>query len=134
MNDRASDPLPPPGEMARWTRLGAATAMLATVAVVFLTAGDRPWQAVASVLMIGLLPYVALVALSRWASGVVLAEAAVLASLLLAVFFAAGLYLLAFVIQPGPRTTSAPVAVPLLQSAAVTIAGVGASLAKWKSR
>ena len=119
--------------MARWTRLGAAGAMLATVAVVLATAGERPWQAVASVLMIGLLPYVALVALSRWASGVVLAEAAVLASLLLAVFFAAGLYVLAFVLQPGPRTASAPIAVPLLQSVAVTLAGVGASLGKWRA-
>lgn len=108
--------------------------MLATVAVIVLTAGERPWQAVASVLMIGLLPYVALVALSRWASGTVLAEAAVLASLVLAVTFAAGLYLLAFVIQPGPRTASVPVAVPILQSAAVTMAGVGASLAKWRAR
>lgn len=128
------DRLPPPGEMARWTRLGAAAAMLATVAVVVLTAGERPWQAVASVLMIGLLPYVALVALSRWASGVVLAEAAVLGSLVLAVFFAAGLYGLAFVIAPGPRTAATPVAVPLLQSFAVATAGVAVSLAKWRAR
>lgn len=108
--------------------------MLATVAVVFLTAGERPWQAVASVLMIGLLPYVALVALSRWASGVVLAEAAVLGALVLAVCFAAGLYLLAFVVRPGPRTASTPVAVPLLQSGAVALAGMGASVAKWRER
>ena len=126
--------MPPPGDLARWTRLGAAGAMLATVAVVFLTAGDRPWQAVASVLMVGLLPYVALVALSRWAAGVVLAEAAVLGALVLAVAFAAGVYVLAFVVEPGPRTASAPVAVPLLQSVAVALAGMGVSIAKWRGR
>lgn len=125
---------PAPGEIARWTRLGATGAMLATVIVVLLTAGGRPWQAVAAVLMIGLLPYVALVALSRWASGVVLAEAAVLGALVLAVSFAAGLYGLAFFVQPGPRTASAPVAVPLLQSVAVALAGVGASVARWRAK
>ena len=108
--------------------------MLATVAVVVATAGGRPWQAVASVLMLGLLPYVALVALSRWAAGSLWAEAVVLGSLVLAVFFALGLYGIAFVLRPGPRSASVPVAVPLLQSAAVTVAGVGVSLTKWRRR
>ena len=115
-------------------RLAAAGAVAVTVVLVVATAGERPWQAVAAVVMISLLPYVAFVALARWASGVVAAEAVVLAGLVLAVFFAVGMYALAFVVAPGPRSASAPVAVPLLQSVAVGLAGVGAALAKWRAR
>lgn len=105
-----------------------------TVALVFLTAGDRPWQSVASVVMVALLPYVAFVALARWASGSVAAEAVVLAGLVLAVFFAIGMYALAFVIAPGPQSASAPLGVPLFQSVAVGMAGVGAAIVRWRSR
>lgn len=125
---------PQPGDLARFTRLGAAVVVVATVAVVFVTAGDRPWQSVAVVVMISLLPYVAFVALSRWASGVVEAEAAVLAGLVLAAFFAAGLYLLAFVVAPSDKSASAPVAVPLFQSVAVALAGIAAGVLRWRAR
>ena len=108
--------------------------MLLTTAVVFATGGDRPWQSVAVVVMISLLPYVAFVALSRWASGVVEAEAAVLAGLVLAVFFAVGLYGLAFVVAPGPKSASAPLAVPLFQSIAVALSGVAAGVLRWRAR
>ena len=116
------------------TRLSAAAAVLATTAVVFATGGDRPWQSVAVVVMISLLPYVAFVALSRWASGVVEAEAAVLAGLALSIFFAVGLYALAFVIAPGEKSASAPLAVPLFQSVAVALAGVAAGALRWRAR
>lgn len=125
---------PAPGALARATRFGATAAAVATVALVVATAGDRPWQAVASVAMIGLLPYVAFVALAEWARGAVAAEAAALGGLVLAVFFAVGLYALAFVLQPGPRTTTAPVTVPLLQSVAVGITGAAVALARWRAR
>lgn len=123
-----------PGDLARTTRLSAAVAVLVTTAVVFATGGDRPWQSVAVVVMISLLPYVAFVALSRWASGTVEAEAAVLAGLVLAAFFAAGLYLLAFVIAPGEKSASAPLAVPLFQSVAVALAGIAAGALRWRAR
>ncbi len=125
---------PAPGDLARVTRLSAAAAVLATTAIVFATGGDRPWQSVAVVVMISLLPYVAFVALSRWASGVVEAEAAVLAGLALSVFFAVGLYALAFVIAPGEKSASAPLAVPLFQSVAVALAGVAAGALRWRAR
>lgn len=125
---------PPPGALARAARLAATAAAVATVALVVATAGGRPWQAVASVAMIGLLPYVAFVALAEWARGAVAAEAAALGGLLLAVSFAVGLYALAFVVQPGPRTAAAPVTVPLLQSFAVGATGVAVALARWWAR
>ncbi len=125
---------PQPGDLARTTRLGAAAAVLATTAVVVLTAGERPWQSVAVVVMISLLPYVAFVALSRWASGVVEAEAAVLAGLALAAFFAVGLYMLAFVVAPSDKSASAPLAVPLFQSVAVALAGIAAGALRWRAR
>jgi hypothetical protein len=80
------------------------------------------------------MPYVAFTALARWAHGERLAEASVMAGLVLAVAFAAGLYGLAFVFQPGPQSGQAVVAVPLLQSVAVAFAGAGASFAKWRAR
>jgi hypothetical protein len=126
--------MPPPGEIARVARLAAAGAVVVTVALVFATAGERPWQAVAAVVMISLLPYVAFVALARWTSGVPAAEAVVLGGLVLAVFFAVGMYGLAFVVAPGPRSASAPLAIPLLQSVAVGLAGAGAALFKWRAR
>ncbi len=124
---------PQPGDLARTTRFAATAAVVLTLAVVFATAGERPWQSVAAVVMIALLPYVAFVALAKWAAGVVEAEAAVLGGLVLAVFFAVGLYTLAFVIAPGPRSASAPLAVPLFQSFAVAIAGAGAALFRWRA-
>ena len=123
-----------PGDLARITRLAAAGAVLLTTVVVFATGGERPWQSVAAVVMISLLPYVAFVALARWASGVVEAEAVVLGGLVLAVFFAVGLYGLAFVVAPGPRSASAPLAVPLFQSLGVALAGVGAAVLRWRAR
>ena len=125
---------PQPGDIARVTRLTAAGAVLATVAVVFATAGDRPWQSIAAVVMIALLPYVAFVALARWASGSLAAEAVVFAGLVLAIFFAVGLYAMAFLIAPGPQSASAPLGVPLFQSGAVALAGVGAAAARWATR
>lgn len=125
--------LPQPGEIARLVRFIATGAVVATLVVIAVTADGRPWQAVAAVTMIGLLPYVAFVALANWSRGVVAAEAAVLAGLVLAVFFAAGMFALAYWIQPGPRSQAAPVTVPLLQSVAVALAGLGAALAKWKT-
>ena len=126
-------PPAPPGEIARAVRLVAAGAVVVTVVLVAVTADGRPWQALAAVVMIALLPYVAFVALARWASGVPWAEAAVLAGLVLALFFAVGMYALAFVVAPGPRSASAPLAVPLLQSVAVGLGGAGAGLAKWSA-
>ena len=126
--------MPPPGDLARLTRLVAAGAVVVTVALVFATAGERPWQSVAAVVMIALLPYVAFVALARWADGTPAAEAVVLAGLVLALFFAAGLYALAFVVAPGPQSASAPLAVPLFQSAMVAVAGVGAAVLRWRGR
>ena len=123
-----------PGDLARITRLAAAAAVVATTVVVFATAGDRPWQSVAAVVMISLLPYVAFVALSRWVSGVLEAEAVVLGGLVLAVAFAVGLYALAFVLAPGTKSASAPLAVPLFQSFGVALAGVGAAALRWRSR
>ncbi len=125
---------PQPGDIARITRLTAAGAVLVTVILVFATAGERPWQSVAAVVMIALLPYVAFVALARWASGSVPAEAVVFGGLVLAVFFAVGLYAMAFVIAPGPQSASAPLGVPLFQSGAVALAGVGAAIARWQTR
>lgn len=124
---------PQPGEIARLVRFVATGAVVATLAVIVATADGRPWQALASVVMIGLLPYVVFVALANWARGVVAAEAAVLAGLVLAVFFAVGIFALAFWIQPGPRSLSAPVMVPLLQSVPVALAGLGATVAKWRA-
>ncbi len=124
---------PEPGEIARLVRFVATGAVVGTLVLIVATAGDRPWQAVAAVVMIGLLPYVAFVALANWARGVVAAEAAVLAGLVLAVFFAIGLFALAFWLQPGPRSQSAPVTVPLLQSVPVALAGLGATVAKWQA-
>jgi hypothetical protein len=129
----ASQPGPRPGDLARLARFVATGAVVVTVAVVFATAGERPWQSVAAVVMISLLPYVAFAALARWASGVVEAEAAVLGGLVLAAFFAVGLYTLAFVIAPGPRSASAPLAVPLFQSFAVALAGAAAALFRWRA-
>ncbi len=123
-----------PGDLARITRLTAAAAVVATTVVVFATAGDRPWQSVAAVVMISLLPYVAFVALSRWVSGVLEAEALVLGGLVLAVAFAVGLYALAFVLAPGPKSASAPLAVPLFQSFGVALAGLGGAALRWRSR
>ena len=123
-----------PGSLARTTRLVAAAAVVGTTAVVFATAGDRPWQSVAAVVMISLLPYVAFVALSRWAAGVVEAEAVVLGGLILAVCFALGLYALAFVLAPSAKSASAPLAVPLFQSLGVALAGVGAGVLRWRAR
>ncbi len=125
--------LPQPGEIARLVRFVATGAVVATLVVVAATADGRPWQAVASVTMIALLPYVAFVALANWARGVVAAEAVVLAGLVLAVFFAAGIFALAYGLQPGPRSQSAPVTVPLLQSVPVALSGLGAALAKWRA-
>ena len=125
---------PQPGDLARATRLLAASAVLVTTAVVFATGGDRPWQSVAVVVMISLLPYVVFVALSRWASGVVEAEAVVLGGLVLAVFFAVGLYGLAFLVDPNDKSTSAALAVPLFQSVGVAAAGAGAALFRWRAR
>ena len=124
-------PPAPPGALARIVRFVATGAVVATLVLVVVTADGRPWQALASVVMIALLPYVAFVALARWARGVPWAEAAVLGGLVLAVFFAVGMYALAFVVAPGPRSASAPLAVPLLQSVAVALGGAGAGLAKW---
>ena len=124
----------PPGALARIVRYVATIAVVATLILIVVTADGRPWQALASVVMIALLPYVAFVALGRWASGAPWAEAAVLGGLVLAVFFAVGMYALAFLIAPGPRSASAPLAVPLLQSVAVALAGVGAVGAKWRVR
>ncbi|MDT0630355.1 hypothetical protein RQM47_04360 [Rubrivirga sp. S365] len=121
----------PPGALARIVRFVATGAVVATLVLIVVTADGRPWQALASVVMIALLPYVAFVALARWANGVPWAEAAVLAGLVLAVFFAAAMYVLAFVVAPGPKSASAPLAVPLLQSFAVALGGVGAGAAKW---
>ena len=123
-----------PGDLARTTRLLASAAVVGTAAVVFATAGDRPWQSVAAVVMISLLPYVAFVALSRWVSGVVEAEAVVLGGLVLAVCFAVGLYALAFVVAPGDKSASAPLAVPLFQSLGVGLAGVGAAVLRWRAQ
>lgn len=125
---------PAPGDLARLARFWATASVVATVAVVFATAGDRPWQAVAAVVMIALLPYVAFVALARWASGVVAAEAVVLGGLVLATFFAAGLYALAFVIAPGPKSASAALGVPLFQSVMLALAGALAALVRWRAR
>ncbi|WP_412069571.1 hypothetical protein [Rubrivirga sp. IMCC43871] len=119
---------PAPRDLTRLTRFVATGAVVATVAIVFATAGDRPWQSVAAVVMIALLPYVAFVALARWVSGVLVAEAVVLGGLVLAVFFAVGLYALAFVIAPGPKSASAALGVPLFQSVAVGVAGAVAGL------
>ena len=123
-----------PGDLARITRWVATAAVVGTVAVVFATAGERPWQSVAAVVMISLLPYVAFVALGRWAAGTIEAEAVVLGGLVLAVFFALGLYALAFVLAPGPKSASAPLAVPLFQSIGVALAGVGAGALRWRAR
>ncbi len=125
---------PQPGDLARVTRFVATGAVVVTVAVVFLTAGDRPWQSVAAVVMIALLPYVAFVALARWVSGVLAAEAAVLAGLVLAVFFAVGLYAMATVVAPGPRSASVALAVPLFQSVAVALAGAAGAFLRWRGR
>lgn len=123
-----------PGDLARWTRWLATAAVVVTAAVVFATAGERPWQSVAAVVMVSLLPYVAFVALGRWAAGAVEAEAVVLGGLVLAVCFAVGLYGLAFVVAPGPKSASAPLAVPLFQSIGVALAGVGAAVLRWRAR
>ena len=123
-----------PGDLARTARFVAAAAVVGTTVVVFATAGERPWQSVAAVVMISLLPYVAFVALSRWVAGVLEAEAVVLAGLVLAVCFAVGLYAMAFVLAPGPKSASAPLAVPLFQSFGVALAGVGAAVLRWRAR
>ena len=117
--------------MTRWTLLLAGAAMAATVALLVATADGRPWPAVAFGAMLGTLPYVAFTALARWTRGRGAAEAFVLGGLVLAVAFAAGLYALAFWLDPGPRSGQAVVAVPLLQSVAVAFAGAGAAFARW---
>lgn len=119
--------------MTRTSLLLIGAAVLATALLLVLTAGGRPWQSVAGVLMLSVLPYVAFTALARWARGLLLAEAAVLAGLVLAMCFAAAVYVLAFWLDPGPRSAQAVVMVPLAQSIAVTLTGAGAAFAKWQS-
>lgn len=119
--------------MTRGTLLLAGAAAVATLALLVGTADGRPWPAVASVAMIGTLPYVAFTALARWARGLPLAEASVLGGLVLAVAFAAGVYAMAFVVDPGPRSGQAALAVPLMQSVAVAFGGAGAAFARWQA-
>ncbi len=119
--------------MTRWTLLLAGAAALATLALLVATADGRPWPAVAAVAMIGTLPYVAFTALARWARGLPLAEASVLCGLVLAMTFAAGIYVMAFLVDPGPRSGQAAVGVPLMQSVAVAFAGAGAAFARWQA-
>ena len=127
-------PAPLPGDLARLTRFVTTGAVVATVLVVFLTAGERPWQSVAAVVMIALLPYVAFVALARWVSGVFEAEVVVFGGLVLAMFFAVGLYAMAYWIAPGPRSGSVALAVPLFQSVGVALAGAGGAFFRWRAR
>ncbi len=118
--------------MTRTTLLLIGAAILATFVVLVATANGRPWQAVAGVIMLSVLPYVAFTAMARWARGTLIAEAAVLAGLVLALCFGLGVYALAFVIQPGPRSAQAIVMVPLAQSIPVALAGAGAAFAKYR--
>lgn len=117
--------------MTRATLLLVGAAVVGTVALLVAQSAGRPWPSVAAAAMIGSMPYMAFTALARWARGVRAAEAAVLGGLVLAVAFAAGLYAMAFVLDPGPRSGQAVVAVPLMQSVAVAFAGAGASFARW---
>lgn len=117
--------------MTRATLLLVGAAVVGTIALLVAQAADRPWPSVAAAAMIGTMPYVAFTALARWARGVRVAEAAVLGGLVLAVAFAAGIYAMAFWVDPGAKSGQAVVAVPLLQSIAVAFAGAGASFARW---
>jgi hypothetical protein len=119
--------------MTRTTLLLIGAAVAATLLLLALTAGARPWQSVAAVVMLSTLPYVAFTALARWARGLLVAEASVLGGLVLALFFAVGVYALAFWLDPGPRSAQAVVMVPLVQSGAVALAGAGVAFAKWQS-
>lgn len=119
--------------MTRTTLLLIGAAVVATVAVLVAASAGRPWPSVAAAAMVGTMPYVAFTALARWSRGERLAEASVLAGLVLAIAFAAGLYAMAFVIDPGPKSGQVVIGVPLLQSIAVAFAGAGASFAKWRA-
>jgi apolipoprotein N-acyltransferase len=117
--------------MTRITLLLIGIAVLLTAGTLLATAGGRPWQAVAGVIMLSVLPYVAFTAMARWTRGTPLAEMAVLGGLILALFFAVGVYVLALWLDPGPRSSQAVVMVPLAQSIPVALAGAGAAFAKY---
>ena len=113
----------------------ALAAALATIVVVLVGGREgRPGGAVAAAVLLGTLPYAAMLMLGRWAEGVVVAQLGVLAVLVLMVFFAVGIYGLAF--QDGPTAESgfAIVVVPLFQSVGVALAGVAAAVLRWRAR
>ena len=124
-----------PAQLQRLVARVALAAALAT-AVLVLWGGrqGRPGGAVATGLILGSLPYAAMLMLGRWSEGVVAAQLAVLAVLVLMVFFAAGLYAQAFWNGPTVESGFAVVLVPLFQSVGVALAGVTAAVLRWRAR
>ena len=113
----------------------ALAAALATVALVLVGARQgRPGGAVAAAVLLGTMPYAAMLMLGRWSEGVVTAQLAVLAVLILMVFFAAGIYVQAFWDGPTAESGFAVVLVPLFQSVGVALAGVSVAVLRWRAR
>lgn len=115
----------------------AGAAALATLGLVLALSdggGAQPWTAVLVVALLGTFPYAAFVMIGRWASGVPTAQLTVLGTLVITVFFAAGIFALAFVLEPTPGDVSAFVQVPLLQSVGVALAGVATAVLRLRAR
>ena len=121
-----------PAQLQRLVARVALAAALAT-AVLVLWGGrqGRPGGAVATGLILGSLPYAAMLMLGRWSEGVVAAQLAVL---VLMVFFAAGVYAQAFWNGPTVESGFAVVLVPLFQSVGVALAGVTVAGLRWRAR
>ena len=114
--------------------LAAAAATGALVLALSDGGGRQPWTSVFVVALLGSMPYAAFVMIGRWAVGVPTAQLAVFGTLIVTVFFAAGIFALAFAIDPTPGDVSAFVQVPLLQSVGVALAGVATSLLRLRAR
>ena len=114
-------------------RLALAAALATVVLVLVGGRQGRPGGAVAAAILLGTLPYAATLMLGRWSLGVPAAQLAVLAGLVLMVFFAAGIYVQAFWNGPTAESGFAVVLVPLFQSVGVALAGGTAAALKWRA-
>lgn len=124
-----------PAQLQRVVARLALAAAVATAALILVAARQgRPGGAVATGLILGSMPYAAMLMLGRWSEGVAAAQLAVLAVLVLMVFFAAGIYVQAFWNGPTVESGFAVVLVPLFQSVGVALAGVTVAVLKWRAR
>lgn len=124
-----------PSQIQRLVAWLAFAAAVATAVLILVGARQgRPGGAVATGLILGSMPYAAMLMLGRWSEGIVTAQLAVLAVLVLMVFFAAGIYAQAFWNGPTAESGFAVVLVPLFQSVGVALAGVTVAVLRWRAR